>query len=139
MSMKNSINDAIWNRTRDLPACSAVPQPTASPRASTYTNVFFFNFPRIILPFYFIDVYFDVLITCPNTPPLNTISNLRYVPSNTVACSLNGHTSSAILIPLYHCTGRQHIYGDLNSPASIKHTLVLTYRAGYFFRDFKKD
>ena len=27
-SMKNS-NDTIRNRTRDLPACSAVPQPTA--------------------------------------------------------------------------------------------------------------
>jgi len=30
--MKNS-NDTIGNRTRDLPACSAVPQPTAPPRA----------------------------------------------------------------------------------------------------------
>jgi hypothetical protein len=29
--MKNS-NDTIGNRTRDLPACSAVPQPTAPPR-----------------------------------------------------------------------------------------------------------
>ena len=28
MSMKNS-NDTIGNRTRDLPACSAVPQPAA--------------------------------------------------------------------------------------------------------------
>ena len=30
--MKNS-NDNIGNRTRDLPTCSAVPQPTALPRA----------------------------------------------------------------------------------------------------------
>jgi hypothetical protein len=30
--MKNS-NDTIGNQTRDLPACSAVPQPTAPPRA----------------------------------------------------------------------------------------------------------
>ena len=30
--MKNS-NDTIRNRTRDLPACSAVPQPTALPGA----------------------------------------------------------------------------------------------------------
>jgi len=30
--MKNSI-DSIGNRTRVLPACSAVPQPTALPRA----------------------------------------------------------------------------------------------------------
>jgi len=29
--MKNSV-DTIGNRTRDLPACSAVPQPTAPPR-----------------------------------------------------------------------------------------------------------
>jgi len=29
--MKNS-NDTIGNRTRDLPTCSAVPQPTAPPR-----------------------------------------------------------------------------------------------------------
>jgi hypothetical protein len=32
ISMKNSI-DTIGNRTRDLPTCSAVPQPTAPPRA----------------------------------------------------------------------------------------------------------
>jgi len=31
MSMKNS-NDTIGYRTRNLPACSAVPQPTAPPR-----------------------------------------------------------------------------------------------------------
>jgi hypothetical protein len=30
--MKNS-NDAIGNRTHDLPTCSAVPQPTAPPAA----------------------------------------------------------------------------------------------------------
>ena len=30
--MRNS-NDTSGNRTRDLPACSAVPQPTARPRA----------------------------------------------------------------------------------------------------------
>jgi len=30
--MKNS-NDTIGDRTRDLPACSAVPEPTAEPRA----------------------------------------------------------------------------------------------------------
>jgi hypothetical protein len=32
MSMKNS-NDTVGNRTDDLPDCSAVPQPTAPPRA----------------------------------------------------------------------------------------------------------
>ena len=33
MSMKNS-NDTIGDRTRDLLTCTAVPQPTASPRTS---------------------------------------------------------------------------------------------------------
>jgi len=40
MSMKNS-NDAIGNQTRDLLACSTVPQPTAllcSPVASKLNN-----------------------------------------------------------------------------------------------------
>jgi hypothetical protein len=36
--MKNS-NDTIENRTRDLPACSAVPQPTAPPRAPLFVLV----------------------------------------------------------------------------------------------------
>ena len=34
MLMKNS-NDTIGNRTRDLPSCSAVPQPIAPPRTLT--------------------------------------------------------------------------------------------------------
>ena len=33
--MKNS-SDTIGNRTRDLPTCSAVPQPTAPPRAPSH-------------------------------------------------------------------------------------------------------
>jgi hypothetical protein len=37
MSVKNS-NDTIGNRTRNLPACSAAPEPTATPRATTETN-----------------------------------------------------------------------------------------------------
>ena len=35
MSMQQS-NDTIENRTRDLPACSAVSQPTALPRIVQY-------------------------------------------------------------------------------------------------------
>jgi hypothetical protein len=38
MSMKNS-NDTIGNRTRDLPASSAVPQPAAPPRAPFFNNI----------------------------------------------------------------------------------------------------
>ena len=32
-------SDSIGNRTRDLPTCSAVPQPNAPPRAPKTTNV----------------------------------------------------------------------------------------------------
>jgi len=39
MSMKNS-SDTIGNRNRDLPACSAVPQPTAPPRAPGQKSIF---------------------------------------------------------------------------------------------------
>jgi len=38
--MKNS-NDTIGDRTRDLPVCSAVPQPTALPRAPFYLKYMF--------------------------------------------------------------------------------------------------
>ena len=36
--MKNA-NNTNGNRTRDLPACSAVPQPTAPPRAPIYLEI----------------------------------------------------------------------------------------------------
>jgi len=38
MSIKNS-NDTVGNRTRDLPACSAMPQPIPPPRAPTLKGV----------------------------------------------------------------------------------------------------
>jgi hypothetical protein len=48
MSMKNS-NDTIGNRTRDIPACRAVPQPTAPLHAPNIIFVFQLNGPVIIL------------------------------------------------------------------------------------------
>jgi len=47
MSMKNS-NDTIGDGTRDLPACSAVPQPTAPSRAPHLTQLLENNFRPII-------------------------------------------------------------------------------------------
>ena len=41
--MKNS-NDTIGNGTRDLPACSAVPQPTAQPRTPTRPGTFIIKY-----------------------------------------------------------------------------------------------
>ena len=40
MSMKNS-NDTIGNRTRNLPACMAVPQPRAPPEACPAVEIGF--------------------------------------------------------------------------------------------------
>jgi hypothetical protein len=54
--MKNS-NDVKGNRTRDLPNCSAVPQPTAIPRAPilicSYTNCRVFIRTCVSLRFFF--------------------------------------------------------------------------------------
>jgi hypothetical protein len=46
MSMKN-FNDTIGNRTRDFPACSAVPQPTAPPAACPL--IYFYLFALSII------------------------------------------------------------------------------------------
>ena len=43
--MKNP-HKAIGNRTRDLPACSAVPQPTAPPLA-TSASLSYYNLSKI--------------------------------------------------------------------------------------------
>ena len=48
MSMKNS-NDTVGSRTRDIPTCSAVPEPTALPRTPTQwiPGVFFPGIKRL--------------------------------------------------------------------------------------------
>jgi hypothetical protein len=46
MSMQNP-NDPFGNRTRDLPPCSAVPQPNAPPRDSAGTGIIL---PRVKRP-----------------------------------------------------------------------------------------
>jgi hypothetical protein len=58
MSMKNS-NDTIGNGTHDVPACSAVPQPTAPPCVQSATKhwytlhlVVFFFFLRFLFSFF---------------------------------------------------------------------------------------
>jgi hypothetical protein len=47
--MKNP-NDPIGNRTRDLPTCSAMPQPTAPPLTQViYEKLFFFLIQFLLL------------------------------------------------------------------------------------------
>jgi len=51
MSMKNP-NNTIGNQTRNLPACSAVPKPTAPPRApyvkKNWSEVAFMSISKFI-------------------------------------------------------------------------------------------
>jgi hypothetical protein len=44
--MKNS-NDTIGNRTSDLPACNAVPQPTATPRVFNKGPAFIYEMETV--------------------------------------------------------------------------------------------
>ena len=42
-------SDTIGNRTRDLPTCSAMPQPTAPPCAPFYLQTFILNCSFIVI------------------------------------------------------------------------------------------
>ena len=75
--MTNS-SDTIGNRTRDLPACSAVPQPTAPPRAQS--NKLYIPFNIHILPQTVRSAYKDKSINCLylfimiHTKPTNVVT-----------------------------------------------------------------
>ena len=81
MSMKNS-NDTIGNRTRDLPACSAVPQPTAYVAFSGTTS----------FPYHHID------IQPKETPPV-----VREYGSNRLTSSLNCTPLSMLCLQIRQC------------------------------------
>jgi len=51
--MKKS-KDTIGNRTHDLPACSAVPQPTVPPRTPYWVvnDVYYENFTKVMTTLY---------------------------------------------------------------------------------------
>jgi len=59
MSMKNS-SDTIGNRTRDLLACSAAPQPTAPLRAHLQGELLVF---LLKTPFFRYMLYMDICFT----------------------------------------------------------------------------
>jgi len=74
MSMKNS-NDTFVNRTRNLPVCSAVPQPTAPPRAPTFVYIFeIYSTSRYTMSDV-INILFSVRCRCPLQPATAILSN----------------------------------------------------------------
>jgi len=84
MSIKN-FNDTIGNRTRDLPAFIAVPQPTAPPRAPDYTV--------ILLIFYLLFLKFIVMFFVTHTKNSLCFTSQRQVigPSKgSKFCSVSG-------------------------------------------------
>jgi len=87
MSMKNS-NDTIGNQTRDLPACNAVPQPTALPRAP------FWEISRLLTP-------------CPKAQPYHIKLNF-YTGKCQAVIFTPGHFNLAesMLIPPHKDSGR---------------------------------
>jgi len=68
--MKNS-NETIGNRTRDLPTCSALPQPTALPRTTL---------AHIILCFYII-IHYIIIIIVGLLHSINTIEYTDMEPT----------------------------------------------------------
>ena len=70
--MKNS-SDNIGNRTRDLPACSVVPQPTTLPRALTHIRVqiIYIYIYLFIYLFYYLYLYIFHGPTAPSGPGLH--------------------------------------------------------------------
>ena len=68
--MKNS-NDTVGNRTRDLPACSAVPQPTAPPRGPQNKSIVSY-----ILIFIFLDMKLEAKDSGSNLNP-HSLSSVR--------------------------------------------------------------
>jgi hypothetical protein len=73
--MKN-FNDSIRNQTRDLSACSAVPQPTALPRAAICMQV-----------------WMSLIQTCTTDGYLYTVTYIR-CRIDTINSSDDGHVAA---------------------------------------------
>jgi hypothetical protein len=75
MSMKKS-DDTIGNRTRDITACSAVPQPNAPPRDSSfaYTHINYLVLRYGKTPTHAHNVYKYLIIILVNTVCLLHVS-----------------------------------------------------------------
>jgi hypothetical protein len=95
ISMKNS-SDTIGNQTRDLPTCSAVPQPNALPRAPNM-YVYFFVFTNKWTLHSFIRIYY-----CNKSLILNINScNYLFLTSLPQSSSEMAHESGKVVSPTH--------------------------------------
>jgi hypothetical protein len=115
MSMKNS-NETIGNRTRDLPACRTVPQPTAPPRAPAY---------------YVCIETLSLTVFC--VPSFYTHSSFWYKFRNTfraASCSVPQPTAYSLQPPLDYFRSRirvpnaHHLYQQLACPPGLKYFYI---------------
>jgi len=101
MSMKNS-NDIIGNRTRNLPACSTVPQPTAPPLAPITKKVKSLN-----------------QIKCYTLSEQKLLGTLRLLPRVRITVSVKGQGEGQSLTLRWLMS---YIYGAPNLDVSRSHT-----------------
>jgi len=106
MSMKNS-NDTIWNRTRDCPTRSAVPQPTAPPAACPLPPL------NSAAQYFYKNCYLNVIYTCIGV----TEWNKRVIRVSRLTSAREKHDDStsddAVLICLRHVLGYLLVVNNL--------------------------
>jgi hypothetical protein len=124
MSMKIS-SDTIGNRTRDLPACSTVPQPTAPPRApkeiSAIHEHIYYHIFGLVRPWNFL--YRAVLrYACYITITTSAVSVSHYAPRGMLTShnTINTYTGAK---PVLHFTVRTGWAIDWEIRNKFKHQL----------------
>jgi hypothetical protein len=118
MSMKNS-NDTIGNRTRDLPACSTVPQPTASPEwkvLSACRTVTFITFqhPCFVLSFFLPGVtHFGIAEGCSDKCPIISEALTNVIIHTTVLWVVTPYSTVPVGKQLFRAICCLHLQGKL--------------------------
>ena len=117
MSVKNS-SDTIGNRTRDLPVFSAVPQPTAPPRAPilhiyiyiyTYIYIYILVFPTYIC-------HFSIILTqFGQQPPARTSSTRTFYIVSCKFCIIK-------VLQILHCNN--HMGSLITNTIALYRTLL---------------
>jgi hypothetical protein len=118
MSMKNS-SDTIGNQTRDLPACSAVPQPTALPHApmhATYPSHIILLEVFILIPYLMNIKSYIVPLYCSSSswPPI-TLHRIAPIAHDNLSHYMASYAED-LYINCYHTNiNRKSCYHDIKS------------------------
>jgi hypothetical protein len=124
MSMKN-FNKHVGNRYRDLPACSALPQPTPPPCAPNLTCGFYRS-----LRLLFTDLNCCGISSCIKVTSVVWITGTWrtrqavYIWGDTVSRSYRVNSSSGILTALIPFPSKTAVLWQFNSPAITKCTYL---------------